>query len=179
MVTALQEEDRPQPWVSKGKGVPPTTRETRTSARAGASKNAEDKGKNPKLADGVRGRKQTKALPPPRGMKTSHPVPLGSTGKVLGQPHLPTVDVEELCKKTEEDAVACGRVVKKISNPNTRKNFSTTLTSNTTKGNNDDCAPQVPSEGPQSSHQPSTIPVLTGMILYHSFPIQCVLKLST
>ena len=151
MVTALLEEDRPQPWVNKSKSVATSTRETRTSSRATASKIVQEKAKSVKVSGGSRGGRQTKPLPPPRGMKITTVLPPASAQVVLGQAVIPEVDVQELQKKTEQDAAACGRVVKKIMHPATRKNCSTTRIAET-------------SDGPETAREPSTTVAAAGMV---------------
>lgn len=151
MVTALLDEDRPQPWVKKGKSVATSTRETRTSSRAAATKIVHEKANSVKETGGSRVRRQTKPLPPPRGMKITAVLPPTSADVVLGRAEKLGLDVEELQKKTEEDAAACGRVVKKVLHPATRKSCSTTRITMT-------------SDGPEYAPEQSTGVLPAGMV---------------
>jgi hypothetical protein len=73
--------------------------------------------------------------------------------------------MEELRKKNEEDAKACGRIVRTISNPGTNKSSGVTTKTAAKEKDEEDVTPAVATEAPSPVPKTSTHPVLAGMIL--------------
>ena len=168
MVTTLQDEDRPEPWLKKRKPVPATTRETRTSAKAVAREETEQDPKASNLPGGSgRGRRKgkPKVLDTGKGKKKTIPMPAAAVDVVLERAQNPVPDVEELRRKNEEDARACGRVMRTVSNPGTQKLCPMSTASARNENDNDDMRPPVPSKVPSSLAKISTAPVPRGMRL--------------
>lgn len=158
MVNALQEEDRPQRWSTKNKAVATTTRETRGSAKAvagGLSK--QDPKTTPKPGGSGRGRKQ-KTVVAAKGNKSSKSMPVATVNVLLGRGKNPVPSVEELRKKNEEDAAACGRTVRKVIHPATRKTCPTTTSIGTNQTKIDEGRTPIASEG---TRIPVMIPQVT------------------
>lgn len=124
MVTTLQDEDRPQPWLKRKKPIAATTRETRTAAKASAGKEKEEDPNTSNVPVGSgRGRRKAKpkVVDTGKGKKTTKPMPQASVDVVLGRSENPVPNVDELRRKIEEDAKACGRITRTVSNPGTQK----------------------------------------------------------
>ena len=120
MVASLPDEDRPQPWLKKRKTVPATTRETRKSSKAVLPVEITKEAAPSNQPGGiVKGRKksQSKVQDTTKGHKKAQPIGSASVAVVLGMAHNAVPDVQELRRKTEEDALACGRVPRSVSNP--------------------------------------------------------------
>lgn len=52
-------------------------------------------------------------------------MPIATVNVVLGKSTNPVPDVEELCRKREEDAAVCGRIIRTIPKPGTREGCPT------------------------------------------------------
>lgn len=131
MVTTLHDDDRPEPWSRKKKPVAPSTRETRTSAKATAgNEREEDAVASSVPTGGGRGRRKgkTKVVNSGKGLKKTKTMPIAAADVVLGRAEKTVQSVEEQNRKTEEDARACGRVARTISSPALRKTCPTTRT---------------------------------------------------
>lgn len=166
MVTSVGEEDRPEPWLQKKKPVAQTRRETRTAAKACAGN---DKRKEPEasnlLSGSGRGRRQGKAkvVERAKGLKRTKTMPAAAVDVVLGQAENPVRSVEELSRKIEEDARACGRITRKISHPATRTACPTTASDPQGGEANDDRFQPINLNMPQKSPYTSAIEVSGGM----------------
>lgn len=122
MVTTLQDEDRPEPWLKKRKPVAPTTRETRTSAKANVGKEKDVVESVPSYLPSEsgrgRGRKgKSKVVDNDKGPKKRQCVPSATADVVLGRAQNTVPSVEELRRKTDEDARACGRITRTVRYP--------------------------------------------------------------
>lgn len=132
MVTTLQEHERPEPWLKKKTFVPASTRETRTASRANARNNKKEEPKNANVPSAsARGRRNLKGkgTATAKGMKKTKPMPAATVDVLLGRAENVVRSVEEMNRKTEEDARACGRITRTVLNPGTR-NFCPTAASN-------------------------------------------------
>ena len=112
MVTNLREEDRPEPWHKKKTHVPASDRETRTAGRTVPRNDAVQEKKVSKVPSGSAPKRRTskgKGVDCAKGMKKTKLVPATTANVLLGRGENPVRSVEELNKKTEEDARACGR----------------------------------------------------------------------
>jgi hypothetical protein len=166
MVTAVGEKDRPQPWSKKSKLGGTTTRETRASAKAILGSDIEEdtinnptpvgkrRGRKPKSADTGKGKQKTKSLP------------AATVNVVLGRGKNPVPDVEEMRKKSEEDAAACGRVMRKIIIPATRKTCPQKTPSAIIHTNIEETTPHRAFEGPSNPQDVLDAPISAGMILF-------------
>lgn len=176
MKTTLVDADRPEPWLKKRKAATSTTRETRNSAKAvqGAEITAEP-GSSEMPSAPRRGRKKSQAKQPGtiKGLKTTKPMAASTVAVVLGRGKNPIQDVLELRRKNEEDALACGRVVRTVANPVAQKQFpstsSTVLDENTEEG----LRPPVPVAVPSSVGTNSAIPEPGG--IYESNKLNIVI----
>lgn len=148
MVTSLPLEDRPEPWLKKRKTVAATTRETRKSAKAVATMEATKEPAQSNQPGGfVKGRKksQSKVHDTPKGLKKTQPIGAASVAVVLGRAHNAIPDVQELRRKTEEDALACGRVTRTVSNPGKATERPTTTQPAQTEEDNFESVANLPS----------------------------------
>lgn len=129
MVTNVQKEDRPEPWLKKKKPVVLSTRETRTSAKVNArnDKTEDILVSNVPCGNG-RGRRKGKSKigDNAKGIQNRQSIHPTAAALVLGHAQKTVLSVAKQCRKTEEDARACGRVTSTASNPTTRKSCPTT-----------------------------------------------------
>lgn len=160
MVTSLPDEDRPQPWLKKRKTVPATTRETRKSSKAALPVETTNEAAPLNQPGGiVKGRKKLKLKvhDTTKGPKKSQTIGAASVAVVLGMAQKAVPDVQELRRKTEEDALACGRVTRTVSNPGKVPLCRTTTSTVQTGEENLESTPVLPS----SVRDPlETIPVV-------------------
>lgn len=131
MVKTLKETDIPEPWFSKkSKGTTITRASSKQMAQHPvvedefveepiAKGEARQKGKAKEDVAG-KGRKKTKAVPP------------ATAEVVMGRSKYVVPDPEEMRRKMVADAAACGRVVKSLSQPATRRSCPTTAHTETT-----------------------------------------------
>lgn len=167
MVTTLQDEDRPEPWLKKKKPVAPSTRETRTSAKANAGKENDEVPVPSNLPSGSgrgRGRKgKSKVVDPDKGPQKRQSIPSATADVVLGRAQNTVQSVEELRRKTDEDARACGRITRTVLHPGTRKLCPTTpaLISGSVE-EDDNSSPLVSSAVPSAAPNTSELPIPKG-----------------
>lgn len=129
MLRNVEAEDRPQPWLTKKKPVARSTRGTRASAKANPGNDNEDETLLSNLASGsARGRRKGKSKKPEsaKGMKKTQSMNSAAVAVVLGLAENTVPNVKEMCRKTEEDERACGRITRTVSNPAKRKSCPTT-----------------------------------------------------
>lgn len=184
MVTTLQDVDRPEPWLKTKKPIPPTTRETRTTAKASARNEGEEEAKAPNLPGGSgRGRKKGKAkrVEKGKGMKKTKGMPPATLDVVLGKASNTVRSVEELNRKTEEDARACGRITRTVSKPASQKSCPTTGASTIQGDQNDTMSPPEAHVLPCTSPTVLPVEVHTGSImnihqLYSAHNIRRIMK---
>lgn len=160
-------EDRPEPWTKKKNPVAAKRRETRTTARACLGNDIEEEPIPSNLPSGSgTGRRPRKAKPvkTAKGMKKTKSMPAATVDVVLGRAENPIRSVEELSRKTEEDARACGRVTRTVTNPATRKSCPTTI-ENPPLGEDDDMCQPMPCAAPTSSPITSLGELSGGMTL--------------
>ena len=171
MVTNLREEDRPEPWHKKRTHVPTYDRETRTAGRTVARNDAVQEKKASNLPSGSRQKRRNfkgKGVETAKGMKKTKPVPATTINVLLGRGDNPVRSVEELNKKTEEDARACGRIPKNVLNPDALKSCPTT-TSISSDGVEigRKSPPAMPLQVPSASPNLLPVDVATGKTLNH------------
>ena len=169
MVTTVEDRDCPEPWLKKKKEVPATRRETR-SAKAVPGKEAADDLKALNLPAGSgRGRRKNKpkVLDTGKGKLKSKPMPAAIVDAVLGGAQNPVPDVEELRRKNEDDARACGRLTRTVSNPGTPEVYPTTTCTAPNENDNNYMRPPQPSKVPSSLANISTVPESRGMRVIH------------
>ena len=168
MVMALEDEDRPQPWSNKKKPLATSTTETRTSAKASAAKQKEhDPISSSVHVASASGRKRAtgKAVDNRNPKQKAKPMRKSTLHVVHGRSENPIPDVEEPCKKNEEDAKACGRIVRTLSNPGTHKSSGVTTTTAAKDKEKEDVTPAMTTEVPSPVPKTSTHPVSAGMRL--------------
>jgi hypothetical protein len=129
MAKALNDKDRPEPWFGK-KGKPaPAPKQT----RAASKKMTEEQNKEDNVVEEPstrgRGRQKAKAKEPApaKGKKKVNSLQTGAAQVVLGLTKSPVPNPEELRRKREQDALACGRVVKIVTKPSKRQSCPTIL----------------------------------------------------
>ena len=130
MVTSLREEDRPEPWLRKKTRVPASDKETRTARRTDPRIDVVQEMKPSNLPSGSALKRRIskgKGVETTMGMKKTKPVPATTVNVLLGRGENPVRSVEELNKKTEKDAKACGRTPRTVLNPETPKSCPTTV----------------------------------------------------
>ena len=166
MVMALEDEDRPQPWSTRKKPLATNTRETRTSVKASAGLEKEHdpifSSVSVASASGCK-RATTKAVDNRKGKQKAKPMCKSTLDVVRGRSHNPIPDVEELRKKNEEDAKACGRTVRTVSNPGTHKLSEVTTTSAAKEKDKEVVTPVLATEFPSPLPKTSTNPGSAGM----------------
>lgn len=151
MVTKLQEKDQPQAWFKKKTSKVMTTTQKKAASKIIAANDKED---NVVAESNTRGRARAKAkprtVPSGKGRKKGQNWPTATADVVVGRTKNPVLDVEELRRKREEDAAACGRVIKTISNAGKQTCCPTTTTpSSDGKGCNNDMVTCVALEVPE------------------------------
>jgi len=168
MVTTLQDEDRPEPWLKKKKPAAPTRRETTTSAKANVrkEKDVESVPSNlPNESGRGRGRKgKSKVADTDKGPKNRQCLPSATADVVLGRAQNTVPSVEELRRKIDEDAQACGRITRTVRHLATRKLCPTTCA--TIAGSvrqNDHNSPPVSSAVPSGTPTTSVFAISEGM----------------
>lgn len=168
MVMVLENEDRPQHWSNRKKPLATSTRETRTSVKASAAKGKE----NDPISSSVSiasasGRMIAtgKAVDSRKGKQKAKPMCKSTLDVVNGRSQNPIPDVEELRKKNEEDAKACGRIVRTVSNPGTHKLSRVTTTTAAKEKEPEAVTPVWATEFPSPLPKTSTHPISSGMRL--------------
>lgn len=171
MVTALEDKDRRQPWSKKGKTGGATPMETRASARAILGNDIEEDSRpNPLPSVRRRGRKP-KTVDAGKGKQKLKSLPAATVNAVLGRGKNPVPDVEEMRKKTEEDAAACGRVMRKINLRATRKTCPTPTTIPTIQLNPEATRQAIAIESPRNPEHVSDSLKSSGTTLICTFYI--------
>lgn len=166
MVMALEDEDRPQPWSTRKKPLATNTRETITSVKASAAKEKEqDTIFSSVSVASASGRKRAtaKAVDSRKGKQKAKPMCKSTLDVVRGRSQNPIPDVEELRKKNEEDARACGRTVRTVSNPRTHKLSEVTTTTAGKEKEKEAVTPVMATEFPSPLPKTSTNPGSAGM----------------
>lgn len=127
MKKTLKEKDLPEPWFGKRAKAVPAPKNTRAASKLLALEEtvAEDVAKEPSAKG--RGREKGKKVESAagKGQKNGKKISTATADVVLGRSKSAVPNQEELRRKRIEDAVACGRVVKTISNPAMRKTCPT------------------------------------------------------
>ena len=168
MVTTSEDEDLPQPWLKRQKAAAPTTRETRNAARASAGKEKEKEANASKLpagSDQARSRGKPSVVDTKKGKKKTKPMTQATVHVILGRSENVIPNVEDLCRKTEEDAKACGRIVRTVSNAGSRKLAPNPTSTPPYDNQSNELRPLVPSEGASTFHNTSTHPIPRGNIV--------------
>lgn len=166
MVTNVQDEDRPKPWLKKKIPVAPSRRETRTSAKTNAV-HLEDEDPLPsKLPSGSgrgRGRKgKSKVVHNDKNPKITQSMPSAAANVVLGRAENAVQSVDERRRKTDEDAQTCGRITRTVTHPATRKSCPTATALITANVEHDDN-----NSPPMSSAVPNAPPNTSGITINH------------
>lgn len=130
MVNILKEKDLPEPWFGKKTKAQPPPKQTRAASKLLAEKaTVEDAvGGEPSISGKGRGKGKQEKHCAGMGRKKGKSIRTGTVDVMLGRSKNPVQDPEELRRKIIEDAVACGRVVKTISNPAKRQTCPTMAT---------------------------------------------------
>lgn len=168
MVTNLREEDRPEPWHKKKTHVPASDRETRTAGRTVTRNDAVQEKKASNLPSGSAQKRRNskgKGVETAKGMKKTKPVPATTVNVLLGRGENPVRSVEELNKKTEEDARACGRTPRTVLNPDTPKSCPTTVSISSDGEETGRKSPPAPLQVPYTSPNILPVDVATGKTL--------------
>lgn len=128
MVNTLKDKDLPQPWFGKKTKELPVPKQTRAASKLLAAKEIlhEELQEEPSTRPRQREKGKTERRTPAKGKKKAKSITTGTADVLLGRSKNPVPDPEELRRKRIEDAVACGRVVKTISNPAKRQSGPTT-----------------------------------------------------
>jgi hypothetical protein len=170
MLTSVQVEDQPEPWLKKKKPVAASRRETRTTTKASAGKIVLEEPIPSSLPSGSgrgRGKGKAKLVEKAKGMKKTRGLPPATVAVVLGRAENPVRSVKELARKTEEDARACGRIIWKVLHPATRKACPTREGDTEVGEDNDHVSPSTASVLPQTSPVTSAVEVSGGITLNH------------
>ena len=114
MVTSMKDAICPKVSLQKGKVVVESSRQTRATKKVVVATEQEEIEANAKLssATNVRRKAQSQVSHPLKGKKKGNPVSPAVMDVVFGRVHNIVPDVDELCRKREEDAVKCGRIRK-------------------------------------------------------------------
>ena len=144
------------------------TRETRTAAKASARKEKEEEPNASKLPAGS-GRGCRRAKPgmvdTKKDKKKTKPMPHHTVDVIRGRSENPVPNVEDLRRKIEEDAKACGRMVRTVSNAGSRKLGPDPTSIPPNEKQSDELRPHLASEGPSTFHSTSTYPMSGGNIV--------------
>jgi hypothetical protein len=137
MVRTLKEKDIPEPWFGKkSKQSTSTPATTRAASKQMAHRQEieDDIVEEPSAKGEAREKGKSKDDKPTKGKKKAKAVPSGTADVVMGRSKYAVPDPEELRRKMIAYAEACGRVVKSLSQPATRKSCPTTSAIETLEG---------------------------------------------
>ena len=137
MVRTLKEKDIPEPWFGKkSKQATFTPAQTRAASKQMAHHQDVDDDivEEPSAKGETREKGKCKDDMRAKGKKKAMAVRPGTAEVVMGRSKYAVPDPEELRRKMIADAEACGRVVKSLSTPASRKSCATTSAIGTPEG---------------------------------------------
>ena len=170
MVTRLKAKDRPEPWHSSRKSTAAT--EVQKSSRSEVSPAEENNVQNvegkQKRRGPPAGKSATKVVGATKGTKRRRPLPPSAVDVLLNLSQTTVADVEELRRKRQEDAAACGRVVRTVSAlMKTKSTGSPPITKIGNEFNGRSAAVPAEDTGDRASPPPlSRFPSPSGIILH-------------
>ena len=130
MVKTLKDTDLPKPWFGKkSKHVTIMPKQTRAVSKQMAQEQVldDDVAEEPSAKGEAWDKGKGKEDVAGKGRKKAKAVRLGTADMVSGRSKYVVPDPEELRRKRNADAEACGRVVKSLSKPATRKSCPMTV----------------------------------------------------
>ena len=127
MVKTLKEKDIPEPWFGKKSKLVTTPKHTRAISKQMAHQQVveDDVVEDPSMKGKAREKGKGKEDVAGKGGEKAKAMHPGTADVVLGRSKFVVPDPEELRRKRIADAVACGRVVKTLSQPTTRRSCPT------------------------------------------------------
>ena len=166
MVTRLKAKDMPEPWHSSKKSTSAT--QVQKSSRSEVLPVEDSNEQNVQEKQKRRGRPPRKSATKLVGAKKrTRPLPPSAVDVLLSLSQTTVPDVEELRQKRQEDAAACGRVVKTVPALTKTKNKTTPITQNCDAYNGSTDAAVAKDTGDRASPTPlSRFPSPSGVTLH-------------